>query len=607
MKFRSLPAAIAIAAALAVPLTALVPAYADPPADPVFSSLDSSVAGHLTGTITSAGVPEIYVRFANTAGVQYRHVTLAGDSDSFDLPTWGYAGSTTIYAYACLTTAQTAGECSTPTPMGSFTPTDVTPTVTWSSDTTIGPADQVTVTGVTDTGGGLLFAQFDNDVPIPDPPRFALVDNAVANLEDGFGQIVGFRCDDLNPDQCASFDAQSPAYDVRQQLHLTYDTVTKITAGHPDTSVQLHVIRPGTYDLTWHLAFPAGTDPGVSDSVTGGTITGTDLAPITIPGAALTTSGSYLLEGTLTVHGSDAGFDGDYVLDLDGSPAVSPTVTVDRTGPSLTSVTASPTTIYPRILHNSTYRSWTTFAIFGTGLPNVVAAKLYKRTGTGDTFQRTLTIKPGVNSLHGTAVWTGLLSGGVPAPAGLYVVKFEDSDGNASSRVGSVTVSSKKLVTKTWTRTFSPAGTLADSYVGKCSTLREPSLRGWYHSFGYYANTRCASQTSKDSLISTLHVTFLPKAVQYVDIHVNAYGGAARAKPGSKARIRYLTTSTDPAKQWASTRTISSTLGTHAGYTRSTSGLVFKDRSFGWGIYTGFGYQYDIKSFTVVLHYKVLG
>src|SRR5690349_19236553 len=233
MKLRILPLSVATAAAILVTAANLAPAYADPPADPAFSGLDSSTAGLLTGTINSPGAPEIYVRFANTAGVQYRHVTLAGDSDTFSLPTWGYGGTTHIYAYACVTTAQTAGECSTEADLGTFTPTDVTPTVTWSADTTIGPADQVSVTDVTDTGGGVLYAQFDNDVPIPDPPRFLLADGAIANLEDGFGKMNAWRCDDLNTDQCWPFDPLSPAYDIRQQLHPTYDAIVAITDGHP--------------------------------------------------------------------------------------------------------------------------------------------------------------------------------------------------------------------------------------------------------------------------------------------------------------------------------------------------------------------------------------
>lgn len=43
-----------------------------------------------------------------------------------------------------------------------------------------------------------------------------------------------------------------------------------------------------------------------------------------------------------------------------------------------------------------------------------------------------------------------------------------------------------------------------------------------------------------------------------------------------------------------------------AGDTRSANGLVFRDRSFGWGFATAYGDRYDVKSFTVVLRYKVL-
>ncbi|MFL6106005.1 MAG: hypothetical protein ACJ72L_03510 [Marmoricola sp.] len=608
MKFRSLPVAAAVAA-LAVPLVGLVPAYAATPADPVFSGLDSSnTTGHLTGTITSPGAPEIYVRFSNDLGVQYRHVTLGGDSDTFDLPTWGYAASTNIYAYACVSTAPTA-ECSAEINAGSFTPTDVVaPTITWSADTTLGPADQVTVDAVADTGGGLLFAQFDNDVPNADPPRFALVTSAVANLADGLGAMIAWRCDDLNTDQCVSFDPVSPIFDVRQQLHPTWDPVTKITANHPTTLVQGHQDRTGTYDLAWHLERPGHPDPGVAGTVTGETITDGALAPITIDGADLPTSGTYVLKGTLTVHGDVAGFDGDYVATLDGSVGLSPRITVDRTGPSITAISSSQKAIYPLLTGLSHYPSSTRFTIVGTGVPGIVAVQLYRRTSAGDTYVRDLTKTPGADPRHATAVWTGLLPGSVPAPAGQYVVKVVDSDGNAATAIGSVTASGKKLVRKTWTRTYTPGSTFASSYVGKCSSLREPALRGWYRSFGYYANTRCGSQTSTDSLISTVHSIILPGAVRYLDIRVSAYGGAARAEPGSKAKIRYLHVPSATKKAyWVQERTMSATLATHAGYTSSSQGLVFSDHSFAWGVYTGFGYQYEVKSFTVVLHYDVVG
>jgi len=594
MKLRILPVAVAVVAALLIPTAGMTPAYADPPPAPDFSGIDSSTAGHLTGTISSPGSPEVYIRFSNDVGVTYRNVTLAGDSDTFDLPTWGYSGLTSVYAYTCLTAAQNAGECSTETVVASFTPTDVTPSTTWSSDTTVGPADDVSVE-VTDTGGGVLFGQWTDDNPDPDPARFSIDQNGetTASISDGVGQVHVYRCDAQNTDQCTELaGAISPSYDVRTTTTATVGAVDPVSPAHPTTSMDITTPNTGTYTVSWHLESGGDPVPGYGATDVAGTLTaGVATVPIDATGLP---GGTYQIVGTITVV--DTAF-GTYT----DVPLTGGTLTADSSGPAIDSITASPTTFYPRITGDSKYKSTTKFTIVGAGVPDIATLKLYKNS-TG-AFVRTLTNITQVDPTHATVGWTGKLVDGTLVPSGLYKLKVYDADGNVSSTVGSVTVSGLTLVLKTWTHTYTPAGTLADKYVGKCSTLRQPSRRGWYYSLGYYANTKCTSQTAKDSLVSTLHSVFLPKVHQYVDIRVTAYGGSAVAKPGSKAVIRYLNTDGD----WTSEKTMASTMGYHPGYTKSTNGLVFSDRSFGWGFYTGFGYQYDVKNFTIVLRYKTLG
>ncbi|MES3002201.1 MAG: hypothetical protein V4787_16045, partial [Pseudomonadota bacterium] len=71
--------------------------------------------------------------------------------------------------------------------------------------------------------------------------------------------------------------------------------------------------------------------------------------------------------------------------------------------------------------------------------------------------------------------------------------------------------------------------------------MKKP-VRGWTGSLGYYANTKCTTNTSAASLVSTLHAVTLPKiSGGYVSVRVSMYGGSATSRPGSKGVIRYLT------------------------------------------------------------------
>jgi hypothetical protein len=591
----------------------LAPAYADAPADPVFSSLDSLTAGHLTGSISSPSSPEIYVRFSNSSGDTYQHLTLTGDTDTFDLPTWGYGGLTNIYAYTCLTADQNVGECSAETVVGTFTPTDVALTPTWSTDATVGPADQVTVDlgDPGDLGGGALFGQWSDDNPAPQDAPFPVPHDGltVVPIRDGTGVVHLLRCDNSQRDHCVE-ETVSDSYTVKKTATAAIGPVTGVSSASPTTTFDVTTTGAGagdgSYKVTWQLELasaPGTAIPGYGTTTASAPLASGVAQDVPLDATDLPT-GDYNIVGTITV------IDGAYGTYTD-LPMTGGTLhsSGDITPPDVTSIVTSPTKIYPLISGNSTYKSSTKITVTGAGVPDVAVVSIYQQST--NTLVRTRTLTP-VDATHGTAVWDGRRYNGTPVSSGTYQIKVRDSAGNYSATVGTLVVSGYRLVTKTWTRTFTPAGTLADKYIGRCSTLRLPSLRGWYHSLGYYANTRCSSQTNTDSLISTLHSTFLPSkgVVSYVDIRVNVYGGAARAKPGSKARIRYLHVPKSAGQQgyWFDDKTVSSTLGTHAGYTSPASSMVFKeDNSFAWGFYTGFGYQYDVKSFTVVLHYKALG
>ena len=160
----------------------------------------------------------------------------------------------------------------------------------------------------------------------------------------------------------------------------------------------------------------------------------------------------------------------------------------------------------------------------------------------------------------------------------------------------------KKLAARTFRKTVSAGGSLKDQYVGRCSTLRKPSLRGWTGSLGLYTNTKCR-RTFENSLIVTMHAVRTPLgAVKYGDFRVSAYGGAAKAAPRSLAYLEYLNRSED----WVADTRMSTSLTTHHGATRPGSNFVWGDRYVVWGAYTAMGAKYDIKNFTVTLKYFVL-
>ncbi|MFL6022801.1 MAG: hypothetical protein ACJ72O_05635 [Marmoricola sp.] len=603
MKLRNLPLSLAAAAAVLIPVAGFAPAYAVPD-PPNLINASTATAGHVTGDAESTE-PWVYVGLQADQSDAAPFATDTGTAH-YDVATWGY-GNVTVHAWACPAQALDA-TCSDVATVDAGAASDVTLPAgdpVWFTDDTVGPEGSASVTITEAAGGGTLVATW---APTGGTPLDTTLTRGVATpltLSDGDGTVTINRCSATTPTQCVPLDpATSKALHVdTTALGVTVGTIADITGAHKSSTFVATADQAGDYSMTYHLEATDNLGVAVPNTTPAAPVTGTldgtnataatpVLAPASVP------DGTYQLVGTITVTNATYGPYTDVAFS-------SGTFTIHRSGPALTSVTASPTTIYPLVKNSTTYPSVTKFTVVGAtaqDITDITTVRIF-RNATG-ALVRTLSLTPGVDATHATVAWGGLLADTTTAaPAGLYLLKLGDADGNTSSTIGQVTVSGKKLVLKTWKHTYLPgdANVLADKYVGKCSTLRT-SVRGWYKSLGYYANTQCTSQTSANSLVSTLHAVFLPRAYQYVDVKVTAYGGAAKSGPGSKARIRYLTTK----KTWTGEVTATSTLGYHSGPVRSTTGLVFPDRSFGWGFYTGFGYKYDVKSFTVVLHYKVL-
>lgn len=596
MKSRSVVVAAFAAALLAVQVGpgAVTASAADAPG---IGTLDTSTAGAVAGDVTSVE-PFVFVALQSDFSDAGTPLSLAEGTASFQLATWGYGDPATVYAKACPT--ETLGEDCSQAATASFTPADVTlaeGNPDWFDDDTAGPGESRSVNISDPDGGGTLMAIWRPEGGSELTTTLTRDEATPLNLSDGDGVVEIERCSLTTPAECTSVTpaASTPLHVHTAALGVDVSPIDEINTTNPTSEFVVDTDRAGTYSLAWHLE--ATGAPGVPVAGTDGTASGTlTLAgatdPATLVGTTGLPDGDYQVVGTITVTDPDYGSFSDVALSSDAFG-------IDRSGPALTSITASPTTIYPLI--NTTKRPGSTkFTLNGAGVPAITSAKLYKNS-TG-AFIRNLNITP-VSSTKATVAWSGKLLDGKAAPAGLYKLYVYDAEGNKSAAIGRVTVSDLRLVLKTWTRTVTASGSLVDSFVGRCSSLRRPSSRGWFGSLGFYANVRCDTQTWNASAVSTVHSVDLPSAEQYLDLHVNTYGAAATSRPQSRGMIRYLTTSGN----WTAETMLTRYLGNHIGPTRSATGLVFSDRSFGWGFATAYRDRYDVKKFTVVLHYKVLG
>jgi hypothetical protein len=570
-------------------LGAVTPASAAVPAAPVLSNLSTVTPGHLTGTVTSPGEPSVHL---SLSGVYEEDINLSGASGTFDIETWGLPPTSTIYARAC-----NVDGCSATTE-ATIHPTDVVPQVTWSSDQTVGQGQSVDVT-VEDSGGGTLTAFWDRgDGPFN---YFTVLDKhgtTAVDTPNGTGTVTLYRCRSSNV-TCTPFQpVTSHPYTVLRYANLSWDDIGTVTQTHSRTAhFSTDLDGPtwpagSTYDVSWSIL--TATDQvvrtGTASGVFGPTQNSFDV-PIVSDGLP---DGQLKITGSLTVHTADFG---DLTRDLSNFLG-NPTFWVDRTGlEHVTSITKTHSTIYPRVNLGSYYGSTT----IGVKSSEAELGQVAVVSGSG-TLVRTLTYRF-AQATEISVTWNGKNGAGAIVPAGTYRLYPVDDYGNRGSAYTTVVVSPKTLITKTFRKTVTAAGSLFGAYVGPCSTLARPSNRGWVYSLGYYANTKCGTQTFHSSGVSTGHVVSVPAAARYLDVHVSAYGGPVAGGIPDRAVIRYLLKNGD----WGSERAISSGLTWHPGFTVPAAGYVTTKHNFRWGFLDAYKSRYDVKSFTVVLTYQVVG
>lgn len=594
--------AVVLAASAALSLGGLAPAYADGPPAPTLSNLSTATPGHLTGTITSPGAPYVAIQVGPDATSYPTHLTLSGDSDSFDVATWGFQGETPIYVWACTYSGSTS--CSAEVLATTVTPTDVIPDVAWSSDLTVGPSQPPTAT-VTDSGGGILQARwYPNDVGPASPLVTYLNHNGdtAGWVFDGSGRFHVFRCRDGAGVQCVEYpDLVSPTYLGKASVSLDANPISSISVAYPRTTVQFRTNGVGTYDLDWHLVRDSdqASLPAPTGSVTGQPI-GADgiLAPIVVDGTGLADD-TYIVVAHLVVHDPDYGtYDETLRQGTSSVPGRYFYFYADQTPPSVASITfraeTKPyefvTTLYPNVNTQP-------------DRPGVVQVNA---NSSVDVDHFLVEAPDGhvvrVIAASGNIQWSGRDATGAVVPSGRYKFVAADYVGNAAATVGYLNIDTRHRVTRTWTRTIRANSHLLGTYVGRCSTMRRPSARGWAGSLGYYANTRCGNTTWRASAVSTLYGIYLPSNVDKdLTVRVFVYGGAAKSRPRSYAGLRYLNTS----GMWQHWTLLTPNLGLHPGI-RTNDSAIYKDRAFYWGLATEAGDRFDVKSFTVELKYYAL-
>lgn len=368
----------------------------------------------------------------------------------------------------------------------------------------------------------------------------------------------------------------SPSYAATVAVTLTppASSVAINDDSSADTSFTLATPAGGTYDVTWWVENEAGVDQGPGATIADvGFVADTPVQfDVDLTGL---TAGNWFFRASLT-NESDSGTS-------DKAPGA---FTVAGVAQHVTLTKASGT-FYP--------------------YPDKYLDTVAVKTNVNAGYFSEMIVRNGSSVIVATptpTTWNGRNLQGDIAPAGTYsleLVAQKGTDYESHYDAGTVTVSHKRLVTKTFKRTIAAARTLEKAYVAKCSTLVR-GVRGWTGSLGLYTNTKCKGDFRR-SLVETIHAIRVPAAVRYGDLRISTYGGNAKSKPGSYLFFDMLTNK----GEWGSRDTrLGYNVGLHAGPLKRGANYVWGDRYVVWDVYTWGPAKYDVKSFTVTLKYSVL-
>ncbi|HSX66216.1 FlgD immunoglobulin-like domain containing protein [Nocardioides sp.] len=561
--------------------------------------LDTSTPGHVRGTVTT-DAPYVVVRVMAEDYWQIAASTqgAAAGTFDFDLETWGL-DSGRVRVETC--TSEGVG-CAGLTEEQPFEASDVVPEVVWPADPFTG--EDFTI-AITDSGGGYLWAQTatGDGVVVPGdgtptvlPAPVDGTQNVYLNrCANGISACNGLTQREVTIDRPISADAFLPDPWSTSPAVVNVDATPSVTAAvelrgtgvNPEASLGL-AIHPTVLNAS-------------GAAVAGGTSKLYDLP---------------LSDRTITFEvGLDHLKSGAYTLRIETAWGAEPTqrvteefhLEVTNPAPVINALTRSPSAVYPAA---DGYLDSTVLTLTPATWAEADSARFEIINGAG-TVVRDLNPTTD-NSWDGyKARWNGTSNSGTKVPSGTYTVKgyLTDRSGTTSEKATTVTVVRKHLANRTWTRTQTAAASYADwKYIGSCSTLRRPSLRGWSGSFGLYSNTRCTKGFNA-GIAETHHGMYVAKPSnlrRYLDVRVSEYGGAAKSRPTSRQGLAYLSTS----NEWRAATTLTSGLGTHHGLTRAASGFIH-DRGTAspwvyWSAAVVDGRRYDVKSFTVRVRYEAL-
>ena len=596
MRRQLAPALACLALTLSGLAVAVAPAYAE--GEPVISAIDLSTPGHAKGTVTTTApyvavvLRGYYTQYELSAPA---FIPVSAGSAAFDLEGWGIDDPVVVSARSC--TTQLLASCGMPGFSDAFVPLDVEPQIAWPEDTTIGTGQEYAISVIADPGGGELVAEWSRD-----SIKAAIDPDGSTSLPlsiDGAGEVRVSRCQHYSPGYYCHDTGLIHSLTVNREIWATAslpqvanDTPISPALGTKLT-VNIFVDEPGPVTLDWHLE-------RVSDGSTvigfGGQIAGYGYgAPketqLDLSGLG---NGSYRFVGSTSKESIEFGT-------VTGDMRQQPEFRVDNTAPVIGAVTKTDTSIYP---YKDGYRDSASVSVPRTSYSDIARLKIVSDS-TGQTIR---TLAPYCNSCSTkwTFPWNGRVYPDTPAPAGTYslTLSITDKAGNHSeASAGKLTIVRRKTEAHTFRKSVTAAASKVDQRVGRCSTLRQPSLRGWAGSLGYYTNTKCR-RTFDNSLVLTVHALRTPRgAVKYGVLRMWSYGGAAKAAPRSLAYFEIL--NRDDEWNEASTR-MSPTLSSHGGAERVGAHFVFDDRYLIWRAYTAEGAKYDIKNFSVRLKYFVL-
>lgn len=204
--------------------------------------------------------------------------------------------------------------------------------------------------------------------------------------------------------------------------------------------------------------------------------------------------------------------------------------------------------------------------------------------------------------------WEGKDQHGDRLPGGSYTARLvgEDLVGNVAQVSRPLVISDRRLVDRTWTKTFSATNTISSTWVGACSTLHKPASHGWAGSFGLYSQTKCTRPAQSPVVVYS--GVWLPHSTgdSYGNVSISMYGGTSRGSSSAYVVLGLRRASDESFQDRAQ---FAGGMGWHRMPSINATPYVRYDEGRPFVIWqTGLseGSHYDVKSYKVSVKYSVL-